>query len=133
MCKIDEIYIFYWYSIKEECFEMISNKSVKVTIFFTEIICMILEVCASYLFSPYFGSSNYVWTGIIGVILLSNSIGNYIGGRLAQKKDKDYLPIVFLLASGFTFMIGAFSDVVCYFILGSINDNMFSSLISSLI
>lgn len=112
---------------------MISNKSVKVTIFFTEIICMILEVCASYLFSPYFGSSNYVWTGIIGVILLSNSIGNYIGGRLAQKKDKDYLPIVFLLASGFTFMIGAFSDVVCYFILGSINDNMFSSLISSLI
>ena len=63
---------------------MISNKSVKVTIFFTEIICMILEVCASYLFSPYFGSSNYVWTGIIGVILLSNSIGNYIGGTVPR-------------------------------------------------
>ena len=94
---------------------------------------MVLEVCASYLFSPYFGSSNYVWTGIIGVILLSNSIGNYMGGRLAQHKDEDHLPFILLLAAGFTFMIGTFSDIVCYFIAGCIKDNMFSSLISSLI
>ena len=112
---------------------MLSKKSAKLTIFFTEVICMVLEVCASYLFSPYFGSSNYVWTGIIGVILLSNSIGNYIGGRLAQHKDKDYLPMILLLASGFTFMLGVFNDMVCMFTLNIVKDNTFSSLTSSLI
>lgn len=112
---------------------MLSNKSLKLTIFFTEVICMVLEICASYLFSPYFGSSNAVWTGIIGVILLSNSIGNYIGGRLAQNKEKDYLAFVLLLASVFTFALGVLNDIVCLLTLTSISNNTLSSLAASFI
>lgn len=112
---------------------MLSNKSLKLTIFFTEVICMVLEICASYLFSPYFGSSNAVWTGIIGVILLSNSIGNYIGGKLAQNKEKDYMAFVLLLASAFTFALGVLNDLVCILSLTMINDNTMSSLIASFI
>ena len=58
-----------------------------IIIFFVNAICMILELVASRVLSPYFGSSNLVWTAVIGIILLSSSIGNYYGGIIADKKD----------------------------------------------
>lgn len=112
---------------------MLSRKSPKTTIFVTEIICMVLELCASYLFSPFFGNSNTVWTGIIGVILLSNSIGNYIGGRLAKQKDKDYVPSVMILASFFIFLLGISNDIVCYFISSALSNVAIGSLITSFV
>lgn len=57
----------------------------EIVLFIVDAIYMILELIASRLLSPYFGSSNLVWTSIIGIILLSNSIGNYIGGKIADK------------------------------------------------
>ena len=51
----------------------------EIVLFVINAIYMILELIASRLLSPYFGSSNLVWTSIIGIILLSNSIGDYIG------------------------------------------------------
>lgn len=112
---------------------MLSRKSLKITIFLTEIVCMVLELCASYLFSPFFGNSHNVWTGIIGVILLSNSIGNYIGGRLAEKKDKDYVPFLFLLTAIFVFILGIGNDIVCHLIFTSIPNATIGSLIASFI
>ena len=50
-------------------------------------IAMILELVASRVLSPYFGNSNLVWTSVIGIILLSGSIGNYFGGKLADQKN----------------------------------------------
>ena len=64
--------------VKEYKFEII--------LFFIEAICMILELIASRVLSPYFGNSNIVWTSVIGIILLSSSLGNYIGGKIADKK-----------------------------------------------
>lgn len=48
---------------------------------------MVMELAASRLMSPYFGSSNFVWTAIIGIILLAGSLGNIIGGKIASKND----------------------------------------------
>lgn len=61
-------------------------------------IYMILEVVASRILAPYFGSSNIVWTSVIGIILLSTSIGNYIGGIIADKdeNEKNLKTILFL-------------------------------------
>ena len=47
---------------------------------------MILELVASRVLSPYFGSSNIVWTSVIGIILLSGSLGNYFGGIIADRE-----------------------------------------------
>ena len=94
---------------------MISVKFPKLVIFLTEAVCMMIELCASYLFSPYFGTSNIVWTGIIGVILLSASVGNYIGGRfiISNKVNNNTLPLIFMSASVFTFLMVLISGSVC--------------------
>ena len=42
---------------------------IEIILFIVEAICMILELVASRILSPYFGSSNLVWTSVIGIIL----------------------------------------------------------------
>ena len=53
----------------------------EIIIFIVDAICMIMELIASRLLSPYFGNSNIVWTSVIGIILLSSSVGNYLGRK----------------------------------------------------
>ena len=45
---------------------------------------MILELVGSRLLAPYFGNSLFVWTALIGIMLGFMSLGNFIGGRLAD-------------------------------------------------
>jgi len=46
---------------------------------------MVIELVASRLVARYIGSSVYTWTAVIGVILAGMSLGNHIGGRLADR------------------------------------------------
>ena len=84
------------------------------TIIFTvDAICMILELIASRIISPYFGNSNIVWTSVIGIILLSSSIGNYLGGKIADKEDvKKNLKIILIASSLSIFIIPILQNVV---------------------
>lgn len=69
--------------------EKIKKYKLDVLIFIVEAICMILELCASRVLSPYFGSSQVVWTSVIAIILLSSSIGNFIGGKVADTDESE--------------------------------------------
>lgn len=80
----------------------IKNNSSRIIIFIVEAICMILELCSSYLLYPYFGNSNTIWTAIITVILLSNCLGNILGGKIcesAKKTNKQYTGLIFFFIS----------------------------------
>ncbi|MGD0091134.1 MAG: fused MFS/spermidine synthase [Planctomycetota bacterium] len=46
---------------------------------------MVVELVAGRLMAPYLGNSLYTWTSIIAVILAGMSLGNVIGGKLADK------------------------------------------------
>lgn len=46
---------------------------------------MVLELCAVRLEAPHFGDSAYVWTNVIGVILVALAGGAVLGGRLADR------------------------------------------------
>lgn len=54
------------------------------TVFLTGAGLMTVELVASRLIARYLGSSLYTWTGVLGVILAGMSLGNYIGGRMAD-------------------------------------------------
>jgi spermidine synthase len=63
---------------------------------------MILELVAGRIIAPHVGSSLYTWTGVIGVVLAGISLGNYLGGRLADR----WASLRFL---GAVYVVGALS------------------------
>ncbi|MBQ9897709.1 MAG: fused MFS/spermidine synthase [Synergistaceae bacterium] len=52
---------------------------------------MILELTGSRLVAPFFGTSLIVWTALIGVMMISLCLGNYLGGYLADKRPENKL------------------------------------------
>ncbi len=54
------------------------------TVFLTGAVLMTVELVASRLIARFLGSSLYTWTGVLGVILAGMSLGNYLGGRMAD-------------------------------------------------
>ena len=76
----------------------------KIFLFVTEFLCGIalmgVETAANRLLAPYFSSSQVVWTIIIGAILIAMSIGNYLGGRMADKHKDVTLLYTLMLAAG---------------------------------
>ncbi len=70
-----------------------------VVVFFTSMGMMIIELVASRLVSKYFGNSLYTWTGVIGVVLGGISLGNYLGGKLADRYPPRRLITPLLLAA----------------------------------
>ena len=55
------------------------------TVFFSSACIMILELVAGRLIARHLGSSLYTWTSVIGVVLAGITIGNYLGGRIADR------------------------------------------------
>lgn len=66
----------------------ISNRRLYVIVFMTGAIVMILELVGSRILAPILGTSIYVWTSLIGVILGAMSLGYYMGGKIADKNPK---------------------------------------------
>lgn len=71
-------------------------------VFISSACIMILELTAGRIVAPYVGVSLYTWTGIIGIVLAGISLGNYIGGRLADRWGSLRLLGILFLLSGVT-------------------------------
>jgi len=69
-------------------------------VFVSSACIMVIELVAGRITAPQIGVSLYTWTSIIGVVLAGISVGNYLGGRLADRyASEPFLGIVFSLAS----------------------------------
>jgi spermidine synthase len=67
---------------------------------------MILELVAGRMIAPHVGSSLYTWTSIIGVVLAGIMLGNYLGGRLADRwASLRFLGGIYILAALTSFVV----------------------------
>lgn len=70
------------------------------TVFISSMCLMVMEIVAARLLARDIGSSLYTWTSIIGVVLAGISLGNYVGGQLADRTSPvRTLPILFMAAA----------------------------------
>ena len=78
-----------------------------LTVFISSACIMIIELVASRLIARHLGSSLYTWTSVIGVVLAGITVGNYLGGRIADK----YIPRKILSA------LFCFASIACVSII----------------
>ena len=90
----------------------------EIIVFISGALVMIYEINGSRIVAPYIGTSTYVWTSLIGVILAALSLGYWLGGKWADRRpDIKVLAVVLFLAGisvGLTLLI---KDAVLYFIV----------------
>lgn len=80
---------------------MLKKFILEITVFVCGALVMIYEIIGSRLLAPYIGTSTYVWTSLIGIILAALSLGYWLGGKWADKKpDVKILASVIFLAGG---------------------------------
>ncbi len=73
------------------------------TVFLSSAILLVLEITAGRLIAPYVGVTLYSWTSIIGVILAGLSLGNWLGGRWADRgADESSCGIALALSAVFS-------------------------------
>ena len=84
----------------------ILNKVIKYKLEFVVFLCgavvMTFELLGSRILGPYFGTSIFVWTSLIGIIMGSLSLGYYFGGKIADKNSSfKNLSLIILLSAVF--------------------------------
>jgi spermidine synthase len=73
-----------------------------LVVFLSSACTMVLELVAGRILAPYVGVSLYTWTSIIGIVLAGISLGNYVGGRLADRWASLRLLGLVFIAAGLT-------------------------------
>lgn len=93
---------------------------------------MLIELVGTRFISPIFGSSLYVWTGLISVALGSLAVGYWVGGIIADKRPVfSTLYILFLFIGGAMIPVPFLSDYImaeCYMLFGSIGGGFCSTI-----
>src|ERR671919_125839 len=64
---------------------MSSNRFLYFLIFVVGTASLGAEIAAAHLMAPYFGASTIVWANTIGVVVVSLSVGYWLGGRLGDR------------------------------------------------
>ena len=74
----------------------------ELVVFVCGAMTMVLELVAARVLSPYVGSSNLIWTSIIGIMLVFMSLEYWAGGKIADKKHDINDLSQFILISAIT-------------------------------
>ncbi len=102
--------------------------------FFSGAATMILELTGSRMVAPFFGTSLIVWTALIGIIMTSLCLGNWIGGSIADKNpDGKLLGRILMFAAIIIALTAYLSNYVLTTLQGMALNLYMSSVFSALI
>lgn len=76
---------------------------------------MACELLSAKMLAPYFGSSIFVWSAVLGVTLASLAFGYYQGGSLSMHEKRDKIVLTILISAGIFLMLLPFT---AQFVLG---------------
>lgn len=106
----------------------------EIAVFICGAVVMIFELIGSRILGPYFGTSIFVWSSLIGIILGSLSLGYYLGGKIADRKPNlNNLSLIIFLSSIFIGLTILIKDPLLVFLQANIADIKISSVFASLI
>jgi spermidine synthase len=114
--------------------ELLKRSVLEVTVFVCGAMLMIFEIIGSRIVSPFIGTSTYVWTSLIGIILASLSIGYWLGGKWADRRpDIKVLAGAIFLAGGFVSATTLSKEIVLSFIASAPGGLEIKSVLAALI
>ena len=77
-----------------------------------------VELTASRLLAPFFGSSTFIWSSLIGLTLAFLSLGYFLGGRLADRRPEP--DVLYAVAAAAAVAIGTIPFVARPLLTGSL-------------
>jgi len=112
----------------------ICNLALDIVVFVCGAVVMTYEIIGSRILAPFIGTSTYVWTSLIGVILAALSLGYWLGGRMADRHpDVKILAAVIFIAGGLVSFTTLAKEVVLSAISAANVGLEFKSVIAALI
>jgi spermidine synthase len=105
----------------------------EIVVFTCGAVVMIYEIAGSRVLGPYLGTSIFIWTSLIGIILGSLSLGYWLGGKLADRKPTFIaLAWIILLAAVFIGITTFIKEPLLYYLPRFIRGIKWQSVIASL-
>lgn len=94
---------------------------------------MSFELAAARILAPAIGSSMYVWTSVIGVIIAALSLGFVVGGRIADRRGRPFDVALLLLSAAVaaTITLLSYQDILQW-IAESYTDGRIQGVIAAL-
>jgi spermidine synthase len=105
----------------------------EAVVFLCGAIVMILEIVGARVLAPYQGTSIFVWTSLIGIILGSLSLGYWWGGKLADRNPSYRVFSLIIFIAGVVVALITFSkELLLIFIRNHFNDIRVGATIAAL-
>lgn len=106
----------------------------EIAVFTSGAMVMAFELVGSRMLGPFLGTSMYVWTAVIGIILGAMSLGYWYGGKIADKNHsiKQFAAIIFTAAIAILITL-LIKDLLLSFLQSAIPSLKINSVIASII
>lgn len=95
---------------------------------------MAYELVAARILAPSIGSSTYIWTSVIGLIIAALSIGYWLGGKIADARGRaiDVALLLLLASVGITWTLLFYAGVLSW-VVEVLSDPRWQAVMASLI
>lgn len=120
--------------VMNKLLEIFRANRILTVVFINGMVIMMIELSGTRILAPFFGSSLYVWTGVIGVILACLSFGYWYGGKLADEQPKLLILARIVLIAAIVLLITRIFQVqLLQFIKGSSSNLLLGSFLAAVI